>query len=258
MNKKFLTIGILVFMLSMVFAGSYIAGTILNQNEFNNVNLNTFDFEESIVDKMVSDDALIVTFQIDSFEKVLDENFEETGEYVAVDKNIVLKYWKERYVNCRADNNSDYCMAMVNKNFVDRLEFEVNKEKELVASWQTASIYDDELLSIDTYYYDLPEYEVGKDYNIGDSFMFDNVAYEVIQAHTSQADWMPSAIPALYKYKSLTSANGGVSAWVQPTGSEDAYNIGDRVSYEGSIYESLINANVWSPNVYPAGWLLIE
>jgi hypothetical protein len=30
--------------------------------------------------------------------------------------------------------------------------------------------------------------------------------------------------------------------------------IGDKVSFEGKNYESLINNNVWSPAVYPAGW----
>ena len=45
--------------------------------------------------------------------------------------------------------------------------------------------------------------------------------------------------------------------WVQPTGGHDAYNIGDRVTFEGNIYESLIDANVWSPTAYPQGWHLI-
>lgn len=37
----------------------------------------------------------------------------------------------------------------------------------------------------------------------------------------------------------------------------DAYNIGDRVAFEGSNYESVINGNVWSPAEHPAGWTLI-
>jgi len=37
----------------------------------------------------------------------------------------------------------------------------------------------------------------------------------------------------------------------------DAYSIGDRVSYQGKVYESVINANVWSPSAYPAGWKLV-
>lgn len=42
--------------------------------------------------------------------------------------------------------------------------------------------------------------------------------------------------------------------WVQPTGGHDAYQTDDCVTFQGNTYESLINANVWSPAVYPAGW----
>lgn len=45
-----------------------------------------------------------------------------------------------------------------------------------------------------------------------------------------------------------------IPEWVQPTGAHDAYNIGDQVMFAGSAYESVINANVWSPTAYPAGW----
>lgn len=45
-----------------------------------------------------------------------------------------------------------------------------------------------------------------------------------------------------------------VPQWVQPTGGHDAYKIGDRVAYNGAVWESLINANSWSPDDYPAGW----
>ena len=42
--------------------------------------------------------------------------------------------------------------------------------------------------------------------------------------------------------------------WVQPVGASDAYRKGDRVLFQGKVYESLIDANVWSPTAYPAGW----
>ena len=42
--------------------------------------------------------------------------------------------------------------------------------------------------------------------------------------------------------------------FVQPSGAHDAYNLGDRVRYNGKVYESVINGNVWSPDVYPDGW----
>lgn len=45
-----------------------------------------------------------------------------------------------------------------------------------------------------------------------------------------------------------------IPAFVQPTGAHDAYQTGDRVTYNGHIYESAINNNVWSPDTYPQGW----
>lgn len=46
--------------------------------------------------------------------------------------------------------------------------------------------------------------------------------------------------------------------FVQPTGAHDAYNIGDKVKFEGKIYESLINGNTYSPAAYPLGWKEVE
>ena len=42
-------------------------------------------------------------------------------------------------------------------------------------------------------------YEVGKVYSIGDIFTYKRSLYEVIQAHTSQADWPPDTTASLYK-----------------------------------------------------------
>lgn len=40
----------------------------------------------------------------------------------------------------------------------------------------------------------------------------------------------------------------------QPTGAHDAYSSGSCVAYSGKHYRSLIDNNVWSPDVYPQGW----
>lgn len=56
------------------------------------------------------------------------------------------------------------------------------------------------------------------------------------------------------------SGEGGSDTYpefVQPTGAQDAYKKGDRVTYNGKAYESLIDANVWNPDAYPQGWALI-
>lgn len=45
-----------------------------------------------------------------------------------------------------------------------------------------------------------------------------------------------------------------VPDFVQPTGAHDAYAKGDKVKYNGKVYESLMDGNVYSPSDYPAGW----
>lgn len=95
------------------------------------------------------------------------------------------------------------------------------------------------------------DYVIGKAYMAGDKFKYNGLSYAVIQAHTSQADWKPDLVMSLYKQIFPEEV---IAEWVQPTGAQDAYNIGDQVLFNGSIYESLINANVWSPTAYPAGW----
>lgn len=44
----------------------------------------------------------------------------------------------------------------------------------------------------------------------------------------------------------------GYPEWVQPSGAHDAYALGDRVSYNGSDWESTTPANVWAPGIF--GW----
>ena len=40
----------------------------------------------------------------------------------------------------------------------------------------------------------------------------------------------------------------------QPTGSHDAYNTGDKITYNGKKYICKMDNCVWAPDVYPAGW----
>ncbi len=43
----------------------------------------------------------------------------------------------------------------------------------------------------------------------------------------------------------------------QPTGAHDAYAKGDMVTFQGRVYQSLVDGNVWSPLAYPQGWQMI-
>ena len=95
-----------------------------------------------------------------------------------------------------------------------------------------------------------PAWVVGKAYAVNDRAQYNGTLYKCIQAHTSQSDWMPSATPALWKTVSVDE----YPEWVQPTGAHDAYNIGDKVTYNGQHYICTSNANVYAPDVY--GWQL--
>ena len=103
-----------------------------------------------------------------------------------------------------------------------------------------------------------PTYKVGQAYKTKDVFRHgenpvgDAQLYQVLQDHVSAAEWTPDTATSLYKKIGVTE--NGYPEWVQPLGASDAYNIGDIVDYNGTLYESTIDGNVWDPVSYPAGW----
>ena len=84
---------------------------------------------------------------------------------------------------------------------------------------------------------------------------YEGILYKCLQAHTSQANWMPTAAPSLWA-KVLIPDENIIPEWEQPD-STNPYMKGDKVMFEGNIYESAIDNNIWSPATYPAGWTLI-
>lgn len=94
--------------------------------------------------------------------------------------------------------------------------------------------------------------EIGQSVTTGERLWYDGKLYKVIQAHTVQQEWTPDVTPALYTEVSIEEW----PEFVQPTGAHDAYNTGDKVTFEGQHYICLIDNNTWSPAAYPAGWEL--
>ena len=109
---------------------------------------------------------------------------------------------------------------------------------------EIASVYDDWKIG--------KSYEVGAFVKYGENGVGDPQLYKVVQAHTSQANWTPDVTKSLFTPIGLTDE--GYPVWSKPTGAHDAYNIGDTVEYNGTLYESTINGNIWSPDEYPQGW----
>lgn len=81
---------------------------------------------------------------------------------------------------------------------------------------------------------------------------YNGVLYKVLTAHTSQETWKPDVSPSLF-VKVISSISGEIPDWEQPSAG-NAYMKGDKVRYNGKVYESLIDNNVWKPDEYPAGW----
>lgn len=118
-----------------------------------------------------------------------------------------------------------------------------------------ATLPEEQALEIATIY---PVWEAGRSCTEGEIVSYgtnstgDPQLYKVVQGHTSQSDWTPDATSALYDAFGLD--DGGHPIWSQPAGAHDAYNTGDIVNYNGTLYISLIDGNSWSPDAYPDGW----
>ena len=102
-----------------------------------------------------------------------------------------------------------------------------------------------------------PKWQVGKAYVVGDRVLYLGVLYKVLQAHTSQDGWQPDVAPSLFAKNLIVKDEQGeqvdIPEWEQPD-STNPYMTGDKVRFEGKVYQSLIDNNVWPPSDYPQGW----
>ena len=103
---------------------------------------------------------------------------------------------------------------------------------------------EDALQAVELY----PAWQAGTAYTVDERIRYNSTLYRCVQAHTSQADWTPDVTPALWTVVSLEEW----PEWVQPTGAQDAYAKGDKVSHNDKHWISDTDGNVWEPGVY--GW----
>lgn len=95
-----------------------------------------------------------------------------------------------------------------------------------------------------------PAWKVGVNYTVDDRVLYEEVLYKVLQTHTSQETWTPADAPSLFA-KVLIPDEDIIPEWEQPD-STNPYMIGDKVMYNGKTYVSIVDNNVWAPDVY--GW----
>lgn len=87
-------------------------------------------------------------------------------------------------------------------------------------------------------------------YSVGALREYNGALYRCLQAHTSQDDWTPDAVAALWT--KVANPNEEYPAWSQPVGAHDAYAVADTVSHKDKKWASVVDGNVWEPGVY--GW----
>lgn len=92
-------------------------------------------------------------------------------------------------------------------------------------------------------------WESGCAYAVGDRRQYNGLLYRCVQAHTSQADWIPPAVPALW----VRTSTEEWPEWIQPTGAHDAYPLGAKVSHNGLHWINTgKDGNEYEPGVW--GW----
>jgi hypothetical protein len=129
----------------------------------------------------------------------------------------------------------------VTRKLVSKSDISADEYKDII------SIYDD--------------WQAGVAYSKGKVVKYKDELWEVIQDHTSQSDWTPDSVPALFKSVTAPKTNDGVEIipdFKQPAGGHDAYKKGDKVKFEGKVYESVVDNNAYSPTAYPAGWKVVD
>lgn len=120
-----------------------------------------------------------------------------------------------------------------------------------IAQMTAQNFTDEQALQVKDIY---PDYQLNYAYKKDEFFKHDGELYKVNQNHVSASQWEPGSVGTESLYTHITLNEEGYPIWKQPTGAHDAYNIGDIVEYNGKLYKSLIDGNVYSPDVYPAGW----
>ena len=84
-----------------------------------------------------------------------------------------------------------------------------------------------------------------KEYAVGDRVRYDNTLYKCLQAHTSQTDWTPDVAVSLWVRVDDPAIE--YPEWRQPTGAQDAYAKGAKVSHNEKHWISDVDNNVWEP-----------
>ena len=120
-------------------------------------------------------------------------------------------------------------------------------------STETSTLSDEDALAVAALFATWSS-KIGEMVSAGERLWYDGKLYKVLQPHTVQEDWTPDVSASLFVEISIEEWPD----YVQPTGTQDAYNTGDRVTFSEHHYICKMDNCVWSPADYPAAWKLVE
>lgn len=94
---------------------------------------------------------------------------------------------------------------------------------------------------------------VDVEYTVGAMRQYNATLYKCLQAHTSQENWTPDVTPALWVEVAPDGEYREIKDNMLPT---EAFALGEIGWYKSkdNLWKSLIDANTYTPETYPAGW----
>ena len=97
----------------------------------------------------------------------------------------------------------------------------------------------------------LLEWVAGEQVYVGTRRTYGGATYVAIQAHVTQVDWTPPAVPTLWRTEAPPTG-----AWAAGV----AYKVNDQVTYDGKTYKCLqahTSQAGWTPSAVPALWQVV-
>ena len=183
-----------------------------------------------------------------------------TGTEVIQDNPIIDM---SKLIGYKVVTGDDYNQHLVfdEEKYNNYIKEENRKEQIEIASEELEVLAKEQLLPVlsDEQAYTLrvlfPAFEIDKSYEVGERIIYEDKFYKVIMAHTSQADWTPDVAVSLFA--EIPNPSVEYPEFKKPINAETAYMTGDKITFEGNKYISIMDNNVYSPTEYPQGWELV-
>ena len=184
-----------------------------------------------------------------------------TGAEVIQDNPVIDM---SKLIGYKVITGDDYNQHLVfdEEKYNNYIKEESRKEQIEIASNELEVLAKEQLLPVlsDEQAYTLrvlfPAFEIDKSYKAGERIIYEDKFYKVIMAHTSQADWTPDVAVSLFA--EIPNPSVEYPEFKKPINAETVYNTGDKISFEGNKYISIMDNNAYSPVEYPQGWELVQ